>query len=195
MQLTVNRLKPAPYNPRKITRETLQALACSLKEFGDISGIVWNSRTGHLVAGHQRVESLKNLYGENITIEDEAIIIPTGEKFPVRVVDWDETTERAANIAANSPTLMGEFTDGLDDILDALREDLPSFEQLGFDDLLADTKSLSEESVKLVERPLPEPVNMSWVLIGIPVVEFPSISRQIEEIADNESTVVETVVN
>jgi len=52
-------LRAASYNPREITQEALEGLGHSLEEFGDISGIVWNKRTGHLVAGHQRVEALR----------------------------------------------------------------------------------------------------------------------------------------
>lgn len=50
----VGQLQPAPYNPRKISPEGLENLAASLREFGDLSGIVRNVRTDRLVGGHQR---------------------------------------------------------------------------------------------------------------------------------------------
>ncbi len=46
-------LRPAHYNPREITAEAAEGLRHSLVEFGDISGIVWNQRTGNLVCGHR----------------------------------------------------------------------------------------------------------------------------------------------
>ena len=71
-------LKPAPYNPRTITPEAVQALQVSLSEFGDISGIVWNKRTKHLVAGHQRLEALKKKHGDKLAIQDGALVAPGG---------------------------------------------------------------------------------------------------------------------
>ena len=102
-------LRPAAYNPRKIDAESLAGLGVSLREFGDISGLVWNSRTGNLVAGHQRLAALKAEYGDELAMDGEAVVAPTGERFPVRVVDWDEKTEKAANVAANNPHIAGEF--------------------------------------------------------------------------------------
>ena len=106
---TIADLKPAPYNPRRIDEPSMAALGVSLAEFGDISGIVWNRRTGRLVAGHQRIEVLKKKHGANLRLDDGAVVAPDGGRFPVRVVDWPETTERAANMAANSPLLAGMF--------------------------------------------------------------------------------------
>ena len=52
-------LKPAPRNPRRISAEAMGALGHSLDAFGDLSSICWNRRSGHLVAGHQRMTALK----------------------------------------------------------------------------------------------------------------------------------------
>ena len=64
----VRDLKEAPYNPREITDESIAALKTSLTTFGDISGIVFNERTGHIVAGHQRLRSLKEEFGNKLGI-------------------------------------------------------------------------------------------------------------------------------
>ena len=122
-------LKPAPSNPRRITPEALAALKVSLSELGDISGLVFNKQSQHLVAGHQRLRALQELYGDNLKMEDTAIVTPTGERFPVRVVDWDGPKEKAANIAANSELLQGEFTDGLGALLDELKIELPDLSE------------------------------------------------------------------
>jgi len=124
---TVEELKPCPWNPRAIDGEAMQGLQASVKAFGDISGIVFNSRTGHLVAGHQRLTILKQthkltLEGDNGTL---AVVTDAGTRFPVRLVDWDDATEKAANVAANSPHIAGRFTEGLAPILVELETDLP----------------------------------------------------------------------
>ncbi len=106
----------ADYNPRTITAEALDGLAKSVEHFGDISGIVWNSRTGHLVAGHQRMKVLRSLHGDGLSLARRGetgpqwVGTPDGQEFPIRVVDWDEDRERLANIAANNPEIAGMFT-------------------------------------------------------------------------------------
>ena len=60
----------------------------------------------------------------------------TGERFPVRFVAWDETKQRMANLAANSPHLQGEFTEGAIAQLRAL-EGEANFGALGLDKLVA----------------------------------------------------------
>lgn len=111
-------LKPAPYNPRTISDEAAAALQTSLAEFGDISGIVWNKKTGHLVAGHQRMDALRRKHGKALALRDGAIVTPDGECFPVRVVNWPVEKEKAANLAANSPFLAGCFdAKGLEGVL------------------------------------------------------------------------------
>lgn len=110
-------LRAAEYNPRKISERAAEALGHSLGEFGDISGIVWNSRTGNLVCGHQRVAELRKMGAQLIDGE----IVTSKGRFRVRVVDWPEAKEKAANVTANNPHVAGEFTDGLGDLLDEIQ--------------------------------------------------------------------------
>jgi len=134
---TIADLKPASYNPRTITSEAAAGLRVSLKKFGDISGLVFNSRSRNLVCGHQRLDALKTLYGDRLKLEGGAVITPAGERFPVRVVDWDLQTEQAGNIAANNPHVAGEFDEGLGSLLDELKiGDAELFEALRFEELV-----------------------------------------------------------
>ena len=55
----VRDLVPAEHNPRTITDARSQQLAKSMGKFGDLSGIVFNRRTGRLVCGHQRIKHLQ----------------------------------------------------------------------------------------------------------------------------------------
>jgi DNA modification methylase len=110
-------LAPNPRNPRKISDKKLEMLKAALAEFGDLSGIVYNVRTQRLAGGHQRVKVLPP--DAEITIERthetptqsgtvaEGFAMIEGERFVYRQVDWDETKEKAANIAANKHG--GEF--------------------------------------------------------------------------------------
>ena len=119
MPSTIHDLFPAPYNPRVITKTAFQGLRVSLDTFGDLSGIVFNTRTGHLVSGHQRVEALKAAGVSEIeTDATGSFIRHRGEKFRVRFVDWDEDTEKLANVTANNPKIQGDWSDDLGVVLD-----------------------------------------------------------------------------
>lgn len=121
----VGDLREAVYNPRVISPEALGGLKRSMAEFGDLSGIVWNERTGNLVSGHQRVRALREEWGDKLELVDGVLVSPGG-RWPIRVVDWDEAREKAANVVANSPFLAGEFAHG------ALRDVLAELTAPGF---------------------------------------------------------------
>jgi hypothetical protein len=89
----------------------LALLKRQLAEFGDLSGIVHNARSGELVAGHQR---LKHLGEAEITVRTtytpptaigtvaEGFVTYNGERFSFRQVDWPEEKARKAMLAANN---------------------------------------------------------------------------------------------
>jgi DNA modification methylase len=97
-----------------------------------------------LVCGHQRRQQLP-ANAPVVKTEDHADRTGTvgygyaeanGVRWPVRFVDWDEVREKAANVAANSPFLAGEFTSDLLPLLDEVREQLPDLHaQLRLGDL------------------------------------------------------------
>jgi hypothetical protein len=139
----ISDLKAAPYNPRKISAEAMAGLKVSIAQFGDISGIVWNQRTGHLVSGHQRLASLKALYGGELVIDGECLSAPDGTAFPIRVVDWPLEMEKQANLAANNPHIGGEFDGSVGALLEAIRdEDSTMFEALRLGALAEDLGSI-----------------------------------------------------
>jgi hypothetical protein len=51
-------LKPWEGNPRTISPESAKALARCMEEFGDLSTICYNVRTGRLVCGHLYVVTI-----------------------------------------------------------------------------------------------------------------------------------------
>jgi len=136
-------LRSDPKNPRWMTERAARGLRGSLKEFGDVSGIVWNRRTGALVAGHQRVARLRELHGDLLKIDLDgpdgpAVVCPDGERFRIRVVDWDQKKALAANVAANSEAIAGQFDDlALQTILSDMKDgDARRFEEINMADLV-----------------------------------------------------------
>lgn len=150
-QIAIKDLNPAAYNPRKISDEQLERLKKALYEFGDLSGIIYNRRTGNLVGGHQRIKCLppdaviekKDLKEKTKTgTVAHGHIIIYGERYTYREVDWDEAREKAANIAANKHG--GDWDDDkLADLLRGLSEmpgfdiDLIGFDSKELDDILS----------------------------------------------------------
>lgn len=108
--MKISDLRPAEYNPRKITDEKLRALKGCIEEFGDLSGFVFNRRTGNLVCGHQRLKciprgaTIKKTKLDTATKTGtvaEGCVLVGGERWGYREVDWGIEREKMANIAAN----------------------------------------------------------------------------------------------
>lgn len=139
--MKVSDLSPNLLNPRKIDDFHLDALGKSLKKFGDLSGIIFNRRTGRTAGGHQRVKNISPDATVSIITNylqptatgtvAEGFIEIDGERFNYREVDWDETTEKAANISANKQG--GEFDiPKLNDWLLELDQENYDMDLLGF---------------------------------------------------------------
>jgi hypothetical protein len=102
-------LKAAEYNPRRISKAALKGLTASMEQFGVLEPIIVNERTGNVVGGHQR---LKGLEAKGVVVTDCVI------------VDFDEATEKAANVTLNNPNIAGTFeTDGLAELLAGIKAD------------------------------------------------------------------------
>lgn len=110
--------KNAPYNPRSISPRQRGKLRRTIEKFKLVETLVWNRRTGNLVGGHQRISVLDELEGT----EDYMLT--------VSVVDVDDATERALNIALNNPELTGQYDmDLLGQVIEGLMNESPSLVQ------------------------------------------------------------------
>jgi len=125
----VSDLKPAPYNPRNIDEASLAGLTKSVERFGMVQPIIWNSRSGFVVGGHQR---LKVIRSQKV------------RQTEVVVVDLDDTEERALNIALNSPHIAGEFTASLQGLLEEVEAaNSALFHELRLGELLGEGVTLA----------------------------------------------------
>ena len=168
--MKINDLKPASYNPRKITDEKLEMLKKSLTEFGDLSGIVYNRRTGTLIGGHQRLKTFDPSWPitKESTTDDRGTVAlgyvetPHG-RMTYREVDWPEAKEKAANIAANKHG--GEFNDALlKKLIKELKIDDTDMDLIGFDDeelnLLLGIEPEPKDAEPQIDRA--EELNQTW---------------------------------
>lgn len=95
--LPLDRLTPAPYNPRRrltATSPAYRKLKASLEEFGLVEPLIWNECTGHVVGGHLRLRILN----------DSGIA-----EVPVSVVRLTPAREKALNVVLNNQEAQGRY--------------------------------------------------------------------------------------
>lgn len=121
----IEQLTPAPYNPRTIDAASLKALKASIEQFGNLGGMVWNKRTGHVIGGNQRLKVHRD--------RGDALV-------PVTVVDWPVAKEKRACLALNSEFVQGTWDrEGLDALVpEVTADDEQAAADLRLDDLMAD---------------------------------------------------------
>jgi ParB-like chromosome segregation protein Spo0J len=159
--MPLSELTPNSRNPRKITDQRLSALRRSLREFGDLSAIVFNRTTKRLVGGHQRTKIFQRDKAAKViiveildkpdkwgTVATGYVELSDGNRFAYREVDWAEDREKAAMLAANAHG--GEFDQEQVNVL--LTE---------LDDAAFDIDLTGLELPKIVDENEPENVNIS----------------------------------
>lgn len=116
VQVKIKDLKPALYNPRKISDQDFEQLVESVRQYSMVEPLVANSnpeRHNTVVGGHQRLRAALELGYETV---------------PVVYVNLSEDRERALNLRLNRNT--GEFD------LELLKNfDIDELLSVGFDDV------------------------------------------------------------
>lgn len=158
----VKDLKPHRLNPRKMSDSKKESLKRSIEAFGDLGAIVFNTRSGNLVSGHQRSSVLNK---DNKIVIEKKYDSPTpqgtvavgyievGEdRISYREVDWDTTKETEAMIAANKHS--GEWDN---ENLRILFADLPFFD--------VELTGFTENELRLLDIEIPE-INQELLAIN-----------------------------
>ena len=107
-KIPVEKLHAAEYNPRRALKPgdaEYEKLKHSITEFGYVEPVIWNKQTGNVVGGHQRLKILQ----EQGIKEAECVI-----------VEFDESKEKALNIALNKITNKWDL-DKLSDLLEDIK--------------------------------------------------------------------------
>lgn len=149
--LPLDHLQADPANPKSHSVETIDA---SIGRFGVIDQIVRDDRTGYIISGHGRHETLRRMRdrGEN---PPEGVRVDAGGHWLVPVVvGWASRTDaeaRAALIALNRTTELGGWVD--DSLLDLL-DGLDDYTGIGFSE--TDTDDLRARLEELAEEPAPK---------------------------------------
>jgi ParB-like chromosome segregation protein Spo0J len=168
--LDIQLLQPAPYNPRKPLSPGMPAferLARSVSEFDLVQPIVWNRATGHVVAGHQRLEVLKH---RGVTQVDCVVVELSLER------------EKALNVTLNNERLASTWDEAkLIDLLSEL-EALPDFDETltGFDD--ADLRDLLLEPQPSDDEDEPEAAPVVRVVLEVPPDEWEAVRPEVDRL-------------
>ena len=143
----IKNINPAKYNPRTINHYEFSGLCESLKKFGLTQPLIINKKTNVLISGHQRLKAA------------EAIGL---SKVPVTYVELSDSEEKAMNITMNNKNISGEFTEGLQELLEEIKNDLDDdyIFDLNLDAVLKDLPKISlEESEQEEPEEAPEEEN------------------------------------
>ncbi len=159
-KISIEKLKPAEYNPRKDLKpedEEYQKIKKSLVEFGYVAPVIVNADMT-VIGGHQRLKVLKELgYTE----------------IECNIVDLDKDKEKALNIALNKIT--GEWDNTkLEELLAELKEADIDMDMTGFsfdevDNMLKDITGSKEDDFDVdqalneIEEPTSKPGDV-WIL-------------------------------
>ena len=192
MEVKISDLKAYHKNPRKITKEMYDLLSSTLKEYGDLSGIVRNVRTGEVLGGNQRTQFFKDNQKDVEIVYTQKFSKPTpqgtialgyvmfqGESFNYREVDWDEKKSERANIIANK---VGGFWDN--DIL-ANQFDIEDLKLAGFQDfelgnfqeeIQMDTNDLSKNMETYLEG------NIKQIVLYFKKDQFDEVMEKMEKL-------------
>ena len=122
-------MRPDPANPNRMDPQDKARMARSLAEFGDLSGVTLNCRTGLLIGGHQRADVLTGATVHAVEFDEpepdgtvaRGYLEHGGRRYALRVVDWSPEKAHAALLAANRFGRVGQDdAAALKDLLQAL---------------------------------------------------------------------------
>jgi hypothetical protein len=126
------RLAELKVNPRNPKSHNLEEIDASVKRFGTIDPIVRDDRTGYIISGHGRRETLTQMFKRGEDAPDGVLVNESGEWMVPVGVGWASRTDAeatAALIALNRTTELGGWVD--DSLLDAL-DSLDDYSGVGF---------------------------------------------------------------
>lgn len=164
---------PAARNPK---RHRIGALTASVNRFGFVAPVLRDERTGQLVAGHGRLETLAGLR-EAGTAPPEGVRVDAEGRWLVPVVaGWSSRSdaEAAAYLVADNRQgeLGGWDAQELADLLEDLGEDVELLEATGYDshDLVDMLKGLTPPDLDELAGAVGEPSDSDgWPTVKIKV--------------------------
>lgn len=154
--IPLDHLRADPANPKA---HDTGAIDASIGRFGIIDQIVRDDRTGYIISGHGRDETLRQMRDRGDNPPDGVRLDASGNWLVPVIVGWSSRTDaeaRAALIALNQTTILGGWVD--DALLDLL-DNLDDFTGVGFSETdTDDLRARLEEVAAAVETETPSEV-------------------------------------
>lgn len=182
-QIPVSDLIPYARNARTHSEQQVSQIAGSIQEFGFCNPVLVDADNG-IIAGHGRVLAAGLLKLQTVPC--------------IRLTHLSDAQRRAYILADNRIAMnSGWDTEMLANELSKLSEEEFNLGLLGFDEdeLLKAIGFSDDEEDTLKPLDIKKAPKMTWVLIGIPTVQFGQINDAVEKIAAIETAFVETVSN
>lgn len=193
-------LKADPANPKA---HDTGAIDASIGRFGIIDQIVRDDRTGYIISGHGRDETLRRMRDRGDNPPEGVRVDASGNWLVPVIVGWSSRTDaeaRAALIALNRTTELGGWVD--DALLDLL-DNLDDYTGVGFsEDDTDDLRARLEEVATTVEVEAPSEVTKKddvptrkdsdnyaaegrrLVILDYSVAEYPLIQARLRALRD-----------
>lgn len=154
--IPLEHLRPDPANPKAHNVDVIDA---SIGRFGIIDQIVRDDRTGYIISGHGRDETLRRMRDRGDNPPEGIRVDASGNWLVPVIVGWASRTDaeaRAALIALNRTTELGGWVD--ESLLDLL-DNLDDYTGVGFsEDDTDDLRARLEEVAAAVETETPSEV-------------------------------------
>jgi hypothetical protein len=180
LALPIESVRLAKRNAKDHPPESIEAIAASLKRYGQMKPIVYNIKSKEILAGNGTYQAAVFLGWTHIAVVK---------------VTTDKNTSIGYALADNRTADFGKWNDLilLEQVTQLAESDPDMLTAMDFDDMLADLPAA--KAVELKELHVQPPPPRTWVLIGVPTVRFGEISSQIEKIAKVDGFIVETTSN
>lgn len=150
-------LKPAKYNTRSITDKEFAGLVASLEQYGYVDLLVVNKQTGYtIVGGNQRFRALKHLGYKEVDVV---------------VLDIPLAEEKSLNVVLNDRNIQGNYTQGLEGLLEEIRLEIPDiYDTMNLDDVVSQIVSDADIGIGVEddsEKPIDKDSDGEWVEVMI----------------------------
>lgn len=201
-KIKITDIRPAEYNPRKISEDEKTKLRNSIDNFGIVEPILINLQNNRIIGGHQRFNVLLDQYVLDNDFYAELNLLKLNDSygwvFPDNDINLEsEDMEKALNLVLNNTKVMGTFDeDKLVKVFNDLHEsgfntDLTGFNNndiLGFQGLnkekatVEETSTVSEDDINLDSSliiPEDEPEYDESIADGIETITCPRCGYEI----------------
>lgn len=155
LKINIQDIKPAPYNPRVMSKQEQQKLKQGLQTFGLVDPIIIDlTDENTVIGGHQRLEVLREI-DDNQTLT----LIPLGDiGLVIRETELtikDKTQQKALNLALNKINGDWDYSK-LDEVLEELVDTHLDMDLTGFEDYEITEYLLDSYDTDILEEEEPD---------------------------------------